>query len=276
MRDEPKIPVSVLITTKNEEDNIARCLQALGDFAQVMVIDSQSDDRTVEIARDMGAEVVSYRWDGTYPKKRGWCLETLGLRYDWVFWVDGDEVVTSALIKELRALFSGGERPEAGFFVRGQYIWRGGRVLRHGLQNNKIALMNVRKMEFPVVDDLDIEGMGEIEGHYQPVLRDGAVGSIGQVGASLLHYAYEDDAAWKARHERYAVWESEMTRRGLWPQDPVYWRERVKSYLRTSFLRPYVVFLYSYIVKMGFLDGAHGYHFALSRKRYCDLIRCKF
>lgn len=272
MRDDQKIPVCVLITTKNEGDNIVRCLQALGDFAHVMVIDSHSEDNTAVIARDMGVEVVSYCWNGEYPKKRGWCLETLDLPYDWVFWVDGDEVVTFELIEELRVLFSDGDRSEAGFFVRGQYVLRGGHVLRHGLQNNKIALMNIRKMEFPVVDDLGITGMGEIEGHYQPVVRGGVCGSIGQVVAPLLHYA-EDDAAWKERHERYAVWECEMTRRGLWPKDPVYWRERAKRYLRTSIFRPYVMFLYSYVLKMGFLDGVHGYRFALSRKCYCDMIQ---
>ncbi|PCI96528.1 MAG: hypothetical protein COB14_09970 [Alphaproteobacteria bacterium] len=63
-----------------------------------------------------------------------------------------------------------------------------------------------------------------------------------------------------------------MTKRDIWPKDPVLWREMVKIHLRTSVLRPYVVFLYSYVVKMGIFDGVKGYRFALSRKRYCELI----
>lgn len=268
------IPISVLVTTKNEEDNIARCLSALEAFAQIIVIDSHSDDRTRDISQTFGAETILYQWDGRYPKKRQWCLDTLDIRHDWVFWVDADEAVTEACIAEIRALFQA-QRSEAGFFVKGQYVWEG-TVLRHGLCNNKLALINRKKIAFPVVDDLDIDGMGEIEGHYQPVRKAGFEGDvIGQVTVPLLHYAYEDDAGWGARHERYAHWEAEMTKRDLWPEDPVLWRQIVKRHLRASVLRPYVVFLYSYIVKMGFLDGVKGARFALSRKHYCDAIYSK-
>lgn len=265
------IPISVLITTKNEEDNIARCLSALKGFAQIIVIDSHSDDCTCDISRTFGVETILYQWSGRYPKKRQWCLDTLDIRHDWVFWVDADEVVTEACVHEIRALFQV-QRSEAGFFVKGQYVWNG-RVLRYGLRNNKLALINRKKIDFPIVNDLDIDGMGEIEGHYQPVRKAGFEGrAIGQITAPLLHYAYEDEAGWRARHKRYAHWEAEMTKRDLWPDDPVLWRQRVKRHLRTSVLRPYVVFFYSYIMRMGVLDGLAGYRFALSRKRYCDLI----
>ncbi len=263
-----KIPVSVLITTKNEERNIERCLSALTDFAQIIVIDSHSHDNTCEIARDMGAEIVLYQWNGRYPKKRGWCLGNIDIAHDWVFWVDGDEVVTPELIDEIRMLFANKPR-EAGFFVRGRYIFNGAE-LRHGLQNNKIALFNHHEMEFPVIDDLDIEAMGEIEGHYQPVLNDGGV--IGQLRSSLLHYAYEDGEAWEERHIRYANWEANMNKRMAWSKDPVIWREILKKYIRRSVFRPYIVFSYSYFMKLGLLDGRAGYEFAISRKNYCHLV----
>ena len=98
------IPVSVIITTKNEEANIARCLAALDRFAEVWVVDSESSDKTCEIAKAHGAKVKTYRWDGRYPKKRQWCLENLALAHDWVFFVDADEVVTPELVDEIAAL----------------------------------------------------------------------------------------------------------------------------------------------------------------------------
>ncbi len=263
-----KIPVSVLITTKNEENNIARCLNALHDFAQIVVIDSYSCDRTCEIARDKGAQIVLYRWDGGYPKKRGWCLEHLDIDHDWVFWVDADEVVTPELLEEIRGVFASPPN-KCGFFVRGRYIFEG-KILRYGLSNNKIALFNRHKMEFPVIDDLGIKAMGEIEGHYQPVLK--CCGSIGSLRSPLLHYAYEDEASWEERHIRYANWEAQMNKRGLWSKDPVIWREILKKRVRNSIFRPYIMFLYSYLVKFGFLDGKQGYKFAISRKNYCHLI----
>lgn len=263
------IPVSVVVTTKNEAANIQRCLAALVDFEQVIVVDSSSQDQTVEIAAEAGAEVIFFKWDGRYPKKRQWCLENLVLRHAWVFFVDADEVVTSVLVAELREMFKRRRQAAyAGLFVRGQYVWDG-KVLRFGMMNNKLALIDRRKMVFPVVNDLDIEGMGEIEGHYQPVVLKAFLGErIGQVQAPLLHYAYEDGARWGERHAHYACWEAAMTMRGAWPKDPIARREKLKVFMRRSPLRPYVMFLYSYLWKGGFLDGRAGFVFAKSRFDY--------
>ncbi len=264
-----RIPVSVIVTTKNEELRIVRCLQALQGFGEVIVVDSESTDRTARLAAEEGGRVVSYRWDGRYPKKRQWCLENLETLSPWVFFVDADEIVTVALVEELRTLFLSGRAEDcAGYFVRGRYVWNG-RVLRHGMTNNKLCLLHRERMCFPIVEDLDIPGMGEIEGHYQPVRAPGMEGyTIGSVREPLLHHAYDDAGRWGERHERYARWEAEMTRRGAWPCDPVPWREAAKRFLRRFRFRGAVMFFYSYIFKLGFLDGAAGFSFALSRGRY--------
>lgn len=266
-----KIPVSVLVTTKNEENNIGRCLAALQAFAEIVVIDSNSNDQTQTIARAGGAQVVAYTWNGLYPKKRQWCLDHLDLLNDWIFFVDADEVIPEELIQEIRALFDQGTPDKAGFFVRGRYIWNG-KMLNHGMVNNKIALLDRRRMFFPVIDDLDIEGMGEMEGHYQPVLKNPS-DTLGQITAPLLHFAYEDSSHWHARHMRYARWEAEMTHRKAWPQDPSWNRELAKVLLRRNVLRPYIMFLYSYVWKAGVLDGRAGLKFAYSRYLYCRMIR---
>lgn len=266
-----KIPVSVLVTTKNEEAGIERCLKALVDFDEVIVIDSHSSDKTAERSRAVGVDVVMFKWNGLYPKKRQWCLDTLKIRHNWVFWVDADEVLTPDMIEEIRDLFVC-EPEYAGYFVKGRYVWNG-KVLKHGLMNNKLALFDRRKMEFPVIDDLDIEGMGEIEGHYQPVLKQGCEQeTIGQLKHPLLHYAYDDKEKWEKRHKQYAHWEASVTKRNVWPQDPVCTRQMLKNCTRTSALRPFVMFIYSYVIRLGFLDGVEGYHFALSRKKYCDMV----
>ncbi len=274
--DSLKIPVSVLITTKNEEVNIARCLRSVDGFGHVAVIDSHSDDRTVEIAREFGVDVYLYQWNGRYPKKRQWCLDVLDLPYDWVLWLDADEVLTHEIIDEMRRLFDGNVSHHGGFFVRGLYVW-GGRVLKYGLRNNKVALMNKNRMLFPVVDDLDIDGMGEMEGHYQPVLKDESRDCvIGQLRTPILHYAYENGGEWQARHMRYARWEAEMNYRDAWPKDPIWWREVLKRFLRRSVLRGVVMFVYSYVFRCGFLDGRAGFDIAKSRYDYCVLIRRAF
>src|ERR1700732_694790 len=89
-----KLPVSVIIPVRNEAKNLPRCLQALRDVGEVYVIDSQSTDDTVEIARSHGAQVVQFHYQGGWPKKRQWALNTLPIAYDWVLLLDADEVLT--------------------------------------------------------------------------------------------------------------------------------------------------------------------------------------
>ena len=267
-----KIPVSVIVVTKNEAASLARCLGALTEFDEVIVVDSGSEDYTCEIAREHGADVISYVWDGRYPKKRQWCLDSLELVHDWVFFVDADEVVTPDVVQETRDLFACGEINEAGFFVKAHYIWNG-KMLRFGLQNQKLVLLQRSCIEFPVIDDLDYEGMGEIEGHYQPVLKEGFEDRpIGNLQAAMLHYAYDDMDAWQARHLRYAQWESRMMIDQKWPEDPIRFRRFLKYVFRAMPMRSVAAFLHSYILKFGFLDGAAGFDFARSRMRYYVMI----
>lgn len=262
------IPVSVIITTKNEEPRLAACLAALKGFAEIVVVDSASTDRTVQIATHAGASIVDFKWNGQYPKKRQWCLDNLQLRHDWIFFVDADEVLTPALVDEIRHL----KFDRAGYFVAGVYYWHG-RVLRHGFKNNKVVLFNRRKCAYPVIDDLDIPGMGEMEGHYQPQpLPDYAAEGLGQLHHPLLHDAAQDEAQWLDRHRRYAAWERGMNKRAAWPVDPVPSRQRLKTIFRALPFRGLIAFIYCYIWKRGFLDGAAGFDFARKRAAYYRMI----
>lgn len=263
-----KIPVSVIVVTKNEESRIRRCLNALKDFDEVIVVDSGSTDKTPDIARECGAQLIDFKWNGVYPKKRQWCLENVRLKHDRVFFVDADEEITSALTEEIGAL----DFACAGYFIRGRYVFES-RRLNFGLQNNKLALMDRRKIEFPVVDDLHIEGMGEIEGHYQPVLKKSFEGEcIGQLKNPLLHHAYEDRAGWNARHRRYARWENGMNENQAWPLETRGYRRILKIVFRAVPLRPLAAFIHSYILRLGFMDGAAGLRFAASRYAYYRMI----
>lgn len=257
--------VSVLITTLNEEARLRACIEALRGFDDIIVIDSGSHDKTVEIAAQCGAWVSEYKWNGAYPKKRQYCLENLNIKHDYVFFVDADEIVTPALIEEIKAL----DFKAAGYFVRGQYVWKG-RVLKHGMTNNKLALFNRHKIEFPVIDDLDIEGMGEIEGHYQPVLKAAyAYEEIGQLHNPLIHDAYE---GWQERHRRYAQWEAAMIKRGAYPKDPNAFRQILKQVFRRLPLRGFIAFFHCYFLKAGFLEGRAGFNFARSRLQYYQMV----
>jgi glycosyltransferase involved in cell wall biosynthesis len=72
-----KIPVSVLIPAKNEESNLPACLSSVARANEIFVVDSQSEDRSVEIAESHGAKVVQFHFNGRWPKKKNWALENL-------------------------------------------------------------------------------------------------------------------------------------------------------------------------------------------------------
>lgn len=262
------IPVTIIITAKNEERNLAACLEPLTAFDEIIVVDSSSRDRTQKIAEKHGALVHDFKWSGQYPKKRQWVLENIPTKYDRIFFVDADEIVTPLLIAEIAAL----EWTKAGYFVQGQYRFDG-RLLEHGLRNNKLVLFDKTKVEFPVVNDLDIGGMGEMEGHYQPVLKQAfQYLPLGQLENAMIHNAFEDAQKWQARHERYAMWEAGMNAHEAWPRDPVPKREKMKQHFRKFPRRDVVAFLYSFVWKRGFLDGNAGFKFAQMRARYYRMI----
>src|ERR1700735_2925522 len=96
-----KLPVSVIVPARNEAKNLPSCLESLRDAGEVYVIDSQSTDGTPEIARSFGAKVVQFHYQGGWPKKRQWAIETLPLAYDWILLLDADEVLTPELAEEI-------------------------------------------------------------------------------------------------------------------------------------------------------------------------------
>ena len=263
------IPVSAIVVTKNPGPMLDQCLSALVECDQVLVVDTDGTEQAQNICTAHEREFIPYKWNDTYPKKRQWCLDHLDLKHDWIFFIDTDEIATPELTDEIDRLFQA-KPDKAGYFVSGKYVWNS-KLLSYGLQNKKIALFNRQKMHFPKIDDLDCPSMGEIEGHYQPVLKE--TGDIGALTSPLLHYANHSKAEWLERHQRYAAWEICMNKKGAWPKDPIAWRETLKKVLRHNPLRPELAFFHSYILKLGFLDGAAGFDFAKSRWLYYNLIR---
>src|SRR5258708_10933861 len=123
------LPVRVIVAARNEARNLPRCLEALRDVGEVYVIDSQSADATPEIARSFGAKVVQFHYQGGWPKKRQWAMETLPLAFDWILLLDADEALTPALADEIRLAVE--NRNISGYYISLQLQFLG-RTLRHG------------------------------------------------------------------------------------------------------------------------------------------------
>jgi glycosyltransferase involved in cell wall biosynthesis len=261
----------VIVLTRNEEANLPTCLASAAAFDEVFVVDSHSSDRTPEIAAEHGARLVEFDWNGRYPKKKQWALDNLPFSNDWVLYLDGDEEVTPELADEIRAELW---KPQcSGYFVHLDYRFLG-RTLRHGHHLRKLILFHRTRGRFEEHDDLDAVNAGEIELHFQPQI-DGRVGTL---RSPLVHDDHDSLFHYFERHNRYSDWEALLrrnaARNGGSPR-PSHAQSPAKAVFSVLPFKPLAFFVYSYVVRGGFLDGQAGYHYALAKAFYYWQIRVK-
>jgi glycosyltransferase involved in cell wall biosynthesis len=252
--------VSVIIPVRNEARNLPRCLQALGEVGEVYVIDSQSTDDTVEVARSYGAEVVQFHYQGGWPKKRQWAMDTLPFTYDWILLLDADEELTPVLAEQIRSAI---ENPAVnGYFIQLR-MWFLGRVLRHGdVGLWKMSLFRRGRGRYECrLKDQDAS-MADMEVH-EHVVVDGATAKLSN---PLVHRNVESLSRYIQKHDEYSNWESRVLLQSGDDKElpPSLWgtqaqrRRWLKRRLFAIPGSPVLLFLYRYILRLGFLDGVPG------------------
>lgn len=269
--------VSVLIPARNEEKNLEKCLASVSWSDDVHVVDSNSRDRTAEIARRMGANVVQFQWDGKGPRKKNWALQNVAWKHDWVLIVDADEEVPQALADEIREVCR--TTHKAGFQIKYDYYFLG-RPLRHGAPLWKLILIRHSLTRYETVGVPDVTGY-DVELHEHPIVN----GEIGSLRQRMIHRDNEDLHHFFARHNIYSDWEALLrTRyRGLGdgqvtPRFLGNVTER-RRWLKRRFLslpgKPFFYFLYSYVLRLGFLDGRPGFIYNVLKSFYWYQIAIK-
>src|SRR5580704_14695074 len=166
-----KLPVSVIVPVRNEAHNLARCLESLRAVGEVYVIDSNSADGTVETARAFGAKVVQFHYQGGWPKKRQWAMDTLPLAFDWVLLVDADEALTAELADEIESAI---RKPDcSGYYIELQMYFLGRRLRHSGANFYKLSLFRRGKGRYECrLKDQD-NSMADMEIHEHIVLEGG-------------------------------------------------------------------------------------------------------
>ena len=271
------IPVSVIIPTRNEAANIGRTLESIAGFvAEIFVIDSESSDATVEVARRHADQVVSlpYRHDSIIPWIFQWGLDNLPIRNEWVLILEADQRLDARLKASMEALFARPSIEEDGFYLRRRQIFRG-RPMRFGGYGSKWLLKLFRK------------GRGELD----PKEEDTRVYVRGGRTAKLDGWLVEENVKeehilfYLEKHLRYAEAfareELERRRDGVtWkltprlvgtPDERTLWQKTV-YYRAPLYLRSSVYFLYRYFLLLGFLDGKEGFVFHFLQAYWFRLI----
>ena len=263
-----KIAITVIIPVKNEEVNLPNCLKQLNQFNQVFVIDSNSTDQTALIAKQFKVEYYNFNWNGKFPKKRNWALQNLEIKNEWVFFLDADEYLTNEFISELADKIN---NPTLnGYWVSYQNYFMG-KKLKYGDTMKKLPIFRKRKGEYEKIEE-DSWSHLDMEVHEHPILQ----GRCGQIKASVIHNDYKGLEHYIDRHNAYSTWEAkrylQLKNNGF---TSLNFRQQLKYRLIITGTLPFVYFLGSYILKLGFLDGREGYYLAKYKSNYFLQIQTK-
>lgn len=266
------LPISVVVSTRNEELNLGACLDRLvGRFAEIVVVDSGSTDRTRSIAEAAGVRIVDFAWNGQFPKKRNWTLRNADLQQPWVLFLDADELVTDAFVAELaRSLPT---TTHVGFWVTYENYFLGTQM-RHGDRMRKLCMFRRGAGEYERIEENRWSRL-DMEIHEHPIIA----GSIGEIAAPLIHADKRDFASHIAKHNEYSSWEThryfELRNGGAEVWERLTDRQKKKyRNLDKWWLAP-AYFITAYLLRRGFLDGSAGFRFALFKLFYFWQIRVK-
>lgn len=267
------VPVSILVPVKNEERNIIECLRRCNWATELVVVDSRSSDRTIELSQAMGADVYQFNYNRAtgWPKKKNWALDQIPWKNEWVMILDADEYMTPELAEEIRRVVTGEWRPEGaarsgcgdGYWVNRRFMFLGRWLKGCGYYPSwNVRLLKHRLGRYERIGNLGDTGSGDNEVHEHIVL---STGEAGYLRHEFLHYAYPDLSAWIEKHNRYTTWEAHAMEAGdvgavnasLFG-GPIERRRWIKRFGRKLPFRPTLRFIYSYIFQRGFLDGYPG------------------
>ena len=253
--------ISVLILTKNEQQDLPACLASVTWSDDIHVLDSESTDETVTLAVDAGAIVSVRSFDG-YASQRNFGLK-LPFKNDWVLILDADERITPELVVEMQAFVIAASLNVAGARMRRRDIWWG-RWLKHA----QISPFYVRLVRAE-------------RAHYKREINEVLVveGDIVDLAQSFDHYPFSKGLDhWISKHNTYSRMEAEVIAKGTLIKPSWYiallgddFNERrvhQKAIFYRLPARPFIKFLYMLIARRAFLDGWSGVRYAILQAIY--------
>ncbi len=252
-----KIPISVIILTVNEENNIEACLESVNRADEIFIVDSGSTDNTLEIARKYTDKIYKHPFYN-FSQQRNWAQDNLPVKNEWIMHLDADERAEKGLFYELKGIFKSGSEVNGLMLARKTYFK--GRWIKHGGHFPVYQLCIYKKSR----------GRSEQRYYDQNYLVSG---KVLKSKSGIINIIDPDLNSWKNRHKRWAKMEAKEILHNKNRRLKINWRgspierknwARYKFYYRLPlFARPLLYFFYRYIIRLGFLDGLRGliFHF---------------
>ena len=262
--------ISVLILTKNEQQDLPGCLQSVSWSDDIHVYDSFSEDATLSIARSFGAKVTQRVFDN-WAAHQNWGLANIHFKHSWVLYIDADERVTPELRVAIEAaMLDPGDN--AAF-----------RICRRDF-------LNSRWLKFSQVSPYYLRLFRPEKMHYERLVNPLSIpdGPVGTVSGYLDHFPFSKGFShWISRHNSYSTFEARQiadNRRrnmpfsiaqALWSRDFHQKRYHQKELFYRLPGRPLIKFVLIYVLKRGFLDGSPGFTYASLQAIYEYMIVIK-
>lgn len=261
--------ISVLILTLNEEVNLSGCLETVSWSDDIVVYDSFSADRTMEIAQQSSARSFQRKFD-TYAGQRNAALNEIEYKNDWVLMVDADERWDATLYRKMKAAIAEhGDQVSIFYFTRNDYFF--GKRLAYSLASTTWSGRLIKLGHVTVERDINEEYHTDGGKTFLPL--------------KFEHYPFSKGIAWWfERHNRYSSMEAlalideveESFRFGdLWAGQATVRRKALKQLAYRIPGRPGMMFIYLYVVRFGFLDGLPGLRYSIMRSMYEYMIDLK-
>ncbi len=248
--------LTVVVLTMNEEKNIEKCINSVVWFSQrIVVVDSGSNDKTIEIAESLGAEVFHHEFEN-YARQFNWGLDNTNIKTKWVLRLDADEVITPELAEEMKEQMDIHKEDDInGMQIKLKQTFMG-RWMKYGGTYPFIKLMLFK------------HGIGRIEDRKMDEHTILSSGSSILLKNDALHYDFKDITHYIKKHNWYATREAQdyismnMDNSVSALEDgnmKSHRRQKALYYKAPKFLRPFFLFFYTYFIKLGFLDGKEGF-----------------
>lgn len=254
------IDLTAIILACNEEKNIPQCINSIKNLAKrIVVIDSGSTDNTVNLAKELGAEVLYHKWEN-YSKQYIWGVENANVTTRWIFRIDADEIITKEAAEEIEKICEENEDTDVnGIVVRFKVSFMG-KELKHG------GIYPFKKL---LIYKKDIGYMEERNMDEHIILKSGR--SV-ELKNDSIHHDYKDLYAWIDKHNKYSsrevldYIESQQKKTDVTKLNRT---AKIKRFIKFNVyyklpmgLRAHLYYLYRLYFKLGFLDGKEGKIFA--------------
>lgn len=256
--------ISVLILTKNEEQDLPGCLSSVSWCDDIHLFDSFSEDKTLEIATKAGAKITQRVFDN-WSAHQNWGLANINFKYSWVLYIDADERVSKSLYESIKNFNTSNTASVAYQIQRRDFAWNG-RWLKHAQMSPfYLRLFRPEKMRYErLVNPVSIPD-----------------GSVGNIDGFLDHYPFSKGFKyWIQRHLGYADMEA-LTRvkdlesgvsfsikKAVFSQDFTEKRYHQKGLFYSLPGRPFIKWFYMIVIRRAFLDGSAGITYATLQSIY--------